>query len=214
MDHQTDVGNPWPEPSWFDQPALGRTTINTPHDLQLLRGLNKDKPYIEQIRPGTFLTLAHAHPIEVPGLLIAPYTSDPNEALKTDKWINRGTSRRGFRIRTDRPEYAIDRSVAVLDYRHYAMQYMSHREWKGHLTKDGRLMPRSVVPSQVIRLGKESDPLTASRPLDASTPLSSPMNPRHCSNCEAQLSGRQRKWCSERCRKRFGQRNCQGGDVA
>ena len=152
----TDVGNPWPEPSWFDQPALGRTTINTPHDLQLLRELNKDKPYIEQIRPGTFLTLAHAHPIEGPGLVIAPYTSDPNEALQTDQWINRGTGRRGFRIRTDRPEYVIDRSVAVLDYRHYAMQYMSHREWKStnvDTQQTGELGPRSVAVETVIKIG-------------------------------------------------------------
>lgn len=68
----TDSGHEWPDPEWFDQPALGRTTINTPHDLQLLRRINHDKPYREQIRPGNFLTLAHAHPIEQRGLLVAP----------------------------------------------------------------------------------------------------------------------------------------------
>ena len=200
----TDVGNPWPEPSWFDQPALGRTTINTPHDLQLLRELNKDKPYIEQIRPGTFLTLAHAHPIEQRGLLIAPFMSEPDKALASTDWIHRGTGQTGLRIRTDRPEYAIEGSVAVLDYRHYAEQYMSHREWKASSTRSsqrGELSFRVVTADEIERVGKEASALDPRRPIERHEQRQSTAS-RHCHSCHRQLTDKERKWCSERCRSR------------
>ena len=199
----TDIGRPWPEPPWFDQPALGRTTINTPHDLQLLRELNKDKPYRAQIRPGGFLTLAHAHPIEGPGLLVAPYTPDPNEALQIDEWIHRGTGDAGLSIRTHHPEYAIEGSVTVLDYRHYAERYVSHREWKSTIVdprQPGELGPRSVAVETVIRIGKEAGSIEPNQP-QRNKDLAQRLTQGACDSCGTHLTGRQRRWCSDRCRK-------------
>lgn len=210
----TDTGHDWPEPEWFDQPALGRTTINTPHDLQLFREVNDGKPYQEQIRPGGFLTLAHPHPIEQRGLLLIPFTPEPEEAMTRANWVDRASGEAGLRIRTDRPEYVIEGSVAVLDYRHYAEQYMSHREWKGQESLGGLIVPRSLAPPCVARIGKESDPLTYSVPFDGSTTLNNPRSPNRCVNCGTTLGGRQRRWCSEQCRKRFARRTCHRQDVA
>jgi len=197
----TDTGHDWPEPEWFDQPALGQITINTPHDLQLFRHYNQGMAYRDQIRPGGFITIAHPHSIEQKGLLLAPFTKDPMEALQRDDWVDRATGETGLRIRTGDPEYAIKGSVAVLDYRHYAEQYMSHREWKARLAYDGQLMPRSVTPRSMIQLGKESDSLSASRPVDTSTPGGNRMDRRGCAGCGTRLSGRQSRWCSDACRK-------------
>ena len=198
----TDVGNPWPEPSWFDQPALGRTAINTPHDLQLLRQLNKDKPYIEQIRPGTFLTLAHAHPIEEPGLLIAPYTSDPETALASQDWIHRGSGETGLTIRTDRPEYVIEGSVMVLDYRHYAAQYRTHNEWKAMADLSATLQRRLVVCVDLQRIGKEAGVIDVDQPQDSPATAMFESGFAVCQACQSPLTGRQRLWCSEVCRAR------------
>ena len=184
---------------------MGRTTINTPHDLRLLRELNKDKPYSQQIRPGTFLTLAHAHPIEGPGLLVAPYTSDPNEALQTDEWINRGTGQTGFRIRTKQPEYAIEGSVAVLDYRHYAEPYMSHHEWKAQNSgpgSRGELTYRPVLALDLVAIGKEAGVFQPEVPIESGVSQGVIQSVRICNACGRTLTGRQRRWCSEKCRRR------------
>lgn len=199
----TDVGNDWPEPTWFDQPALGRTTINTPYDLNLFRELNRDPPYQQQVRPGGFLTLAHAHPIEAPGLLVAPYSRTPDEAMARKDWIQRGTWTSWLSIRTERPEYAIDGCIAVLDYRHYSEQYLAHREWKGTLTAGQVILPRHIVATGITQIGKEvgdlrdlTIPVTQ---IDAATTFTL----RACHSCGADLVGRQQRWCSVGCRKRF-----------
>jgi len=197
----TDLGREWPEPEWFDQPALGRTTINTPHDLALLSELNRGKPYTEQIRPGGFLTLAHPHPIEARGLLIAPYTPDPETALTSEEWVHRGTGQTGLSIRTDRPEYVIENSVAVLNYRHYAAQYMSHRDWKAGdsgIASKGRFYRRHVKVDRLDRMGKEVGVIDIDRPFDV-TPATHLAN-RRCSSCGSPLTGRNTRWCSEACR--------------
>jgi hypothetical protein len=201
----TDNGHEWPEPKWFDQPALGRLTINTPHDLQLFRHYNQGKAYREQIRPGGFITIAHAHQIEQRGLLVAPFTNDPTEALRRDDWVDRATGQSGLRIRTDNPEYVIEGSVAVLDYRHYAEQYVSHREWKARSELDGiALSSRVIAPSSLTRIGKEADPLAISQPLDQSLVGLDLVASPTCRTCGSALGGRQSLWCSERCRKRHG----------
>ena len=74
--------------------------------------------------------MAHPHPAEPRGLLITPYTPNPEAAVVSEDWIHRGTGQPGLGIRTDQPEYAIGGSVTVLDYRHYADRYRTHSEWK------------------------------------------------------------------------------------
>ena len=198
----TDIDHEWPEPEWFDQPALGRTTINTPYDLKLFSEFNRDKPYTQQIRPGGFLTLAHPHPVEERGLLIAPYTPDPEAALTSEDWIHRGTGQTCLSIRTDRPEYVIHGSVAVLDYRHYAAQYRHHMEWKAlgmGVRQKGPLYRRRIVAIRPVRLGKEVGVVATGRPVDG--PASS-LDPGLCLACRKPLRGQQSKWCSDACRKR------------
>lgn len=195
-----DTGNDWPKPDWFDQPALGRITINTPHDLQLFRHYNEGKPYRDQIRPGGFITIAHPHPIEQRGLLLAPFTKEPTEALRRDDWIDRATGESGLRIRTDKPEQVLAGAVAVLDYRHYTQQYMSHREWKTRSVATGTLIPRAIRPRSLARIGKESAEVGNRIPVDGL--YSSPERIRTCETCLGRLTGRQRRWCSEACRAR------------
>ena len=90
--------------------------------------------------------------------------------------------------------------VAVLDYRHYAEQYMSHREWKSNILAKDLLTTRRVIPIRTVRLGKESDPLTVSMPPDGSAPIR--QDASGCRGCGRQLVGRQRLWCSDACRRR------------
>ena len=206
----TDVGRDWPEPKWFDQPALGRTTINTPHDLQLLREINRGMPYSQQIRPGGFLTLAHAHPIEPPGLLIAPYSETTAQAMNRKDWIHRGTGNAGLRVRTDRFEYVIEGSFVVLDYRHYAVQYMSHREWKGQACRnEGRqfVRQRSILVRQTSRIGKELGVIDVHAPVDDPKVGPFALELRVCGSCGKELVGRRSRWCSETCRAKYGRRN-------
>lgn len=196
----TDTGHEWPEPDWFDQPALGRITINTPHDLQLFRAINDGKPYRKQIRPGGFLTLAHPHPIEQRGLLLAPFTSDTEDAMARDDWVDRASKDKGLRIRTDKPEYVIEGSAAVLDYRHYAQQYMSHREWKARQAETcGPLGFREIKARRRLRIGKEGGAIEIHSPLDH-TARTSIERASRCRRCDKALIGNQVKWCSEACR--------------
>lgn len=187
-----ETGEPQPEPEWFDLPALGQITINTPHDAALFKHINDGIDYRGKIRPGGFLTTAHPHPLEEPGLLIAPKTNH-QKALTIDTWANRNTGASGFTIRTDRPGYVIEGSVAVLDYRHYALQYVTHPEWKtSQPHARGVLTPFSVNAGPIERIGKEGS-LVDNLPV---TPA------RLCRGCATHLSGRQIAWCSDVCRKR------------
>ncbi|HJQ95800.1 MAG TPA: hypothetical protein VJ935_08865 [Acidimicrobiia bacterium] len=168
---------------------MGRTTINTPHDLQLFREIKKGKPYREQIRPGGFLTLAHPHPIEQRELLLAPFTPDPEEALNGDDWVDRASKEAGLSIRTDKPESAIDGSAAVLDYRHYAQQYVAHRDWKTDSRASGMSRLRAMHARVLVRLAKESlqaqSPFRPTRRLTGTVPFTTPMRELRLRPCRS-----------------------------
>jgi hypothetical protein len=211
-----ELGLPHPEPDWFDLPAIGQLTITNPDELALFKTHNKDKPYPDQIKPFNFLITAHPHRLEgdheAPGLLFAPYNRNPNEWLTITDWRYRNKpDPQTLRIRTRYPEYDIPGSVAVKTYRQYFDDYTLHPETKAagadgqpcQPWATGLLQPRHIrATDPFARIGKETNRL-ADNPATNHTEDGSdyPESPR-CDGCNEPLTGRKRKWCSEKCRKR------------
>ena len=76
------------EPAWLDRLAISRLAISSPMMLRPFEGLNKGKPYRDQIKPYNFMLAAHVAPFgQPPGVdparfrLVAPF-----EPLAS-KWI-------------------------------------------------------------------------------------------------------------------------------
>ena len=83
------VGLSTRNPTFGQQPAIGRTSITSPAVMRPLAKLNEGKTYVDKIKPFNFLVTCHVrsfgHP---PGVdaerfhLIAPYEADSREWLK------------------------------------------------------------------------------------------------------------------------------------
>jgi hypothetical protein len=98
--------------------------------------------------------------------------------------------------------------VLVQTYRDYFDEYRRHREAKA-LGPDGRpcrsstrghLGPRTVAATRLVRVGKESTRLVLPG-TDDTDDCSPEYRELRCLRCGGTLRGRQRKWCSETCRK-------------
>jgi hypothetical protein len=215
-----ELGIDHPEPEWFDQAAVGQLTIGSFHELASFGTFNQKLPYWKQVRPFGFLTIAHPAAIEVgieggPRCLVAPYETNPTMRMRRRWWFDRHQPGEGaYRIRTGDPEEHIDQVVAVKSYRDYFEAYRLHREAKGaaadgqpcHTWTRGLLQPRTIRSAQpFIRIGKEANRLSESPDLviDDHDQAIQYNEPRHCQACGKPLTGRQRRWCSDGCRKRW-----------
>jgi hypothetical protein len=159
------------EPSWLDRPALSRLTVSGPELLRPFAGLNRGKPYPDQVKPHNFLLAAHVrpfgHPDEVDPArfqLIAPFENDPRKWTKLT-WVDR-YSGKGYRI--DATGDAGGCGVArVQTYRDVLAAFRTHPEAKsagpdgepcGRGTV-GLLGRRAVRTAYLVHLGKEANKL-------------------------------------------------------
>jgi hypothetical protein len=209
-----DLGLNPPEPEWFDQPTFGRIGITTTHDDELFEALNAGKPYRQQIRPFGFATVAYRHHHERQqhpddGLLITAFTRDLSTAMRALFMFRNAPERGNFHIRTGYPEYVIPGTVSVQTFRDLIAEYAEHPERKA-LGLDGQpckpstrgtLQPRHIEATKQEPIGKEANRLTDGDPLTQAADHAVEYGQR-LGRCGHPLSGRQRDWCSEGCRKR------------
>ena len=116
-----------------------------------------------------------------------------------------------YRIRTTNPIDHIDDVISVKSYRHYFDDYRLHREAKAadpdgqpcHPWTRGLLQARAIEATGLVRIGKEANRLTESPDLvlDKHDRAITYPEPGTCDHCGLSLSGRQRPWCSDACRK-------------
>ena len=116
-----------------------------------------------------------------------------------------------YRIRTGDPIDHIDDVIAVKSYRDYFDDYRLHREAKAadpdgqpcHAWTRGLLQPRIIEATGLVRIGKEANRLTESPDLvlDKHDRAITYPEPGTCDHCGLSLVGRQRRWCSDACRK-------------
>ncbi len=161
------------EPDWLDDPALTRHTITSPRLLAPFKTWNTARPYAEQIKPMSFMLVAHVAPLgEPPGIdpqrfrLVAPYTSD-RSAWEFLGWRNlyepNGRSYRVTTVRWDSSQGPRPTSlVEVSTYRQLLLRYQHHPEAKygsGDGTGAGWLERLDVRPDRVTTVGKETNKL-------------------------------------------------------
>ncbi len=165
------LGLPALEPTWLDQPAIARHSISSPALHKLLTTLNKGLPYVEQIKPFNFLSIAFVHPLERPPdeprlVLIAPYRNNPAKHLE-QTWVNRYTGKT-YKITTE-PSQARHRPglLTVKTYRNVLAEYAMHPEAKSN-GPDGRpcspqtvgmLSRRPFTARTIVHIGKEANRL-------------------------------------------------------
>jgi hypothetical protein len=212
-----ELGIEDPEPDWFSDPAVGRIAVTSPREEKSFRHYNEGRSYDEQVTPWCFMSIAH--PIRTerarengPRCLIAPFERDPKKRRELE-WYDRGAPRgKTCGIRVDNSLRYLDGSVAVQSYGDYFAEYRRHPERK-MLGPDGkscrpwtrgRLQPRHVQLSDLHRIGKESNRLAeTAMPLELDEHgVVEYGGPLVCHCCGKDLSGVQRKWCSDACRKR------------
>ena len=165
------VGLSTRNPTFGQQPAIGRTSITSPAVMRPLAKLNEGKTYVDKIKPFNFLVTCHVksfgHP---PGVdaerfhLIAPYEADSREWLKAT-WTDQ-YSGNDYRITTT--GHHGDRHTArVKTYDEVLREYEIHPESKcadasgkpcGKQTV-GLLQRRHVRIDQIKYIGKESNSL-------------------------------------------------------
>ncbi len=172
----TNLGIAVDEPDWLDDPALTRHTITSPRLLDPFRTWNAGRPYSEQIKPNSFMLVAHVAPLgEPPGVdpqrlrLVAPYTADRSawESLRFRNLYDpsgpdyRITTRRWDNTEGPRPADLVE----VTTYRQLLRRYQDHPEAK-YASADapgvrgiGWLERLSVRPRHLTTIGKESNKL-------------------------------------------------------
>jgi hypothetical protein len=165
------LGLPAPEPSWLDQPAIGRHSISGPALHRLLATLNEGLTYTGQIKPFNFLSIAFVHPLERPPddprlVLIAPSRDTVAEQL-AQPWLNR-YSGKPYTITTE-PSNSRQRPglLTVKTYRAMLAEYAVHPEAKSNgpdresCTRQttGVLGRRPVDVRAVAHIGKEANRL-------------------------------------------------------
>ena len=158
-------------PSYEQQPAVGRITISSPVVLRPLANINAGKKYCDQIKPFNFLLTCHVkqfgHPIGTDPTrfhLIAPYNSDSREWLKTP-WIDQYSGQQ-YRITTE-GHHGSRQTARVKTYGDVLREYEFHPESKcadadgkpcGKQTV-GLLQRRHIQIDQIKFIGKESNSL-------------------------------------------------------
>jgi hypothetical protein len=158
-------------PSFENEPAVGRLSITSPAVMRPLEKLNEGKAYIDKIKPFNFLVSCHVRPFgHPPGVdperfhLISPYESDSRQWLKKT-WIDQ-YSGNDYRITTT--GHHGDRHTArVKTYGDVLREYEVHPESK-YADKNGKpcgkqtiglLQRRHVLIDQIVPIGKESNSL-------------------------------------------------------
>jgi hypothetical protein len=202
------------ERAFFDEPTFGRLTITSTHDDKLFSAFNANRPYHEQIRPFGFALTAHRHQYERrqhpdDGLLITAYTRDLRTAINASFMFRNVPQRGNFHIRTGHLEYVIPGTVCVQTFRELITEYAEHPERKA-LGPDGQpckpsargiLQPRHIEASKHERIGKEAARLSDGDPITQAADRAVEYRGRACKWCGRALTGRQRDWCSDACRK-------------
>ncbi len=130
----TEIGLDAPKPSWFDLPAVSRTSVSTPDGLTPFEGLNRGKPAERMVRPFNFLLVCFPDRVQglPPGVdetrfrLVAPYERDTARWVR-GQWWEAHTGER-FRITT----YGMggDGVVRVKTYGEVIEAYRVHEEAK------------------------------------------------------------------------------------
>ncbi len=167
-----DLGVAVDQPDWFDDPALPRHTITSPRLLAPFQQWNAGRLYHQQIKPGSFMLVAHVAPLgHPPGVdpqrfrLVAPYTADRSQ-WPTLRWRNlydpHGPDYRTTAVRWDstRGPQPAD-LVEVTTYRQLLRRYQDHPEAKYESGGSGIgwLERRSVRPRIITTIGKETNKL-------------------------------------------------------
>ena len=150
---------------------IARHSISSPALHKLLATLNKGLPYVEQIKPFNFLSIAFVHPLERPPdeprlVLIAPYRNDPAKHLE-QTWVNRYTGKT-YKITTE-PSQARHRPglLTVKTYRNVLAEYAMHPEAKSNGPDGepcspqtvGMLSRRPFTARTIVHIGKEANRL-------------------------------------------------------
>jgi len=209
------LGLPHPEPTWLDEPALGRLTVTDPTDDRAFTTHNTHRRYDDHIRPWTFACTATPTPREQgrtgTRLLIAPYNKDRRKRGQAH-WADRNNPTRSYRLRTGTDHYVLDDTITVNRLRDYAGSYFTHPENKAD-DPSGQLCnydtigmlqaPRVASAGQLGRIGKETNRLTADTDQADLDQVGLVYAARQCAGCPRPVPSR-RRWCSEACRKRTG----------
>src|SRR5262249_21219331 len=154
-----------------DTPAAGRITVSSPEVMRAFTQLNKDKAYVDQIKPFNFLLSCHIKPFGHPqGVdasqfhLIAPYETDSRKWIKK-RWIDRYSGKE-YRITTV-GHHGMRNTARVKTYGDVLMEYENPPESKyadalgnvcGKQTV-GLLQRKHVRIDQIKYIGKESNSL-------------------------------------------------------
>ena len=152
-------------------PAIGRMAITSPRMLEPFVGLNKGKPYRDQIKPFNFLLTCYV------SLLGHPIGTDPEKfhlvagyELSPKKWLQMGWidqySGKAFKITTEK-NYSSRATARVKTYGDILVEYENHPESKcadeqGNVCdrqSRGLLFRRHVRIGEIIYIGKESNRL-------------------------------------------------------
>ncbi len=219
----TELGFPHKPPPWFGEPAVGETHVSSQRDKAAFGHYNGSRPYQEQVRFGNFLLLAQPATTErgrKPRIrtLIAPFEREP-EKRRQLAWTERAVAAsRSWRIRVRGGITNTEEEILVLTYGDYFEEYRKHPEAKAngpdgkrcHPWTRGLLQPRHITPAgQLIRVGKESNRLSeTAEPTEDDEENVIEYPARTCQACGKALQGRQRRWCSEACRKRERDKRC------
>lgn len=158
-------------PSFEQQPAVGRTSIASPAVMRPLANLNEGKKYVDKIKPFNFLVTCHVKPYgHPPGVdaahfhLIAPYEADSKEWLK-NTWIDQYS---GSHYKITTTGHHGDRYTArVKTYGEVLREYEVHPESKCADARGkpcdkqtvGLLQRRHVRIDEIKYIGKESNSL-------------------------------------------------------
>lgn len=152
-----------------DAPAVGRVTVSSPAVMRPFTRLNKDKAYVDQIKPFNFLSACHVKPVgHPPGVdatqfhLIAPYETDSRKWLKKP-WIDQYSGKE-YRITTI-GHHGMRSTVRVKTYGDALAEYEVHPESKyadgsGKICSKqtvGLLYRRHVSVDGIKYIGKESN---------------------------------------------------------
>jgi hypothetical protein len=210
------------EPDWFDDVALGQISVTSPHTEAAFHEFNASLPYERRVRPWSFCSLVHLtrHARAVTGIrcLVAPYERDTRKLTELE-WFDRSTrSHRPQAISSGGSYEFEDGRSLVQTYRDYFQEYRLHPEAKAlgpdgmpcHPWTRGPLQPPLVHAMRLARVGKETNPLADSadlileedgRAVEYREPIC------HRDGCGRRLTGRQLRWCSDKCRKRAERRS-------
>ncbi len=163
------LGGPRFDPPWGDMPAMMKSAVTKPSLLDRFSGLNRQKTYVDRIKPFNFLLSATVNAIDRPPSiksnagfhLIAPYSRNPSEWKGL--WWTDVHSGGTYRIRTNDPS---DRAgIRVQTFANVLDRFRDHPEAKSadpdgepshsrSIGLLGRLHVRALPP---FHIGKEAN---------------------------------------------------------